>query len=107
MLATYLYLTCSAHNMFCFAALVDLHNGMMYTKGTGAYLVRSFRNMQYVFVAYIFNLNAILVRTMPSKTDGAMIAAFTDILANLNARRYAPMLNIMDNECSKAIEVHI
>ncbi len=55
----------------------------------------------------IYDLNAILVRAMPSKTNGAMIAAFKDILADLNARRYSPNLNIMDNECSKAVEVHI
>jgi hypothetical protein len=36
-----------------------------------------------------------------------MIAAFTDILANLNARGYSPTLNIMDNECSKAVKAHI
>jgi len=63
--------------------------------------------MQYVFVAYIYDLNAILVRAMPSKNDGAMIAAFTDILATLNACGYAPVLNVMDNECSKAVEAHI
>ncbi len=36
-----------------------------------------------------------------------MIAAFMDILANLNAPGYAPTLNVMDSECSKAIEAHI
>ena len=68
--------------MFCFAALAD-HAGTMYTDGTGAFPVRSFRNMQYVFVAYIYDLNAILARAMPSKNNGAMIAAFTDILVTL------------------------
>jgi hypothetical protein len=42
---------CLAHDMFCFAALADMHTGTMYTAGTGAFPVRSFRNMQYVFVA--------------------------------------------------------
>jgi hypothetical protein len=42
-----------------------------------------------------------------SKTNGAMIAAFTDILADLNAHGYSPTLNVMDNECSKAIKAHI
>ncbi len=58
-------------------------------------------------MAYIYNLNAILVHAMPSKTDGAMIAAFMDILADLNAHGYSPTLNIMDNECTKAVKVHI
>jgi len=60
-----------------------------------------------VFVAYIYDLNAILVRAMPSKNDGAMIAAFKDILVTLNTRGYAPTLNVMYNECSKAVEAHI
>ena len=34
---------CSAHDMFCFAALADMHTGTMYTDGTGAFPVRSFR----------------------------------------------------------------
>ncbi len=93
--------------MFCFAALADMHTGIMYTNGTGAFPVRSFHNMQYVFVAYIYDLNAILVRAMPSKNDEAMIAAFKDILATLNTREYAPTLNVMDNECSKAVKAHI
>ncbi len=33
---------CAAHDMFCFAALANLHTGMMYTDGTSAFLVRSF-----------------------------------------------------------------
>ena len=95
---------CSSHDMFCFAALADLHTRIMYTDGTGAFPVQFFRNMQYVFVAYIYNLKAILVCVMPSKTNGAMIAVFMDILANLNARRYASTLNVMDNECFKAVK---
>jgi hypothetical protein len=79
----------------------------MYTDDTGAFLVHSFRNMQYVLIAYIYDLNAILVRAMPSRNDGAMIAAFTNILTNLNACGYIPTLNFMDNECSKAVEAHI
>ncbi len=63
--------------------------------------------MQYVFVAYIYDHNVILVRAIPSRTDGAMIAAFKDILATLNTRGYEPTLNVMDNECSKAVAAHI
>jgi len=44
---------------------------------------------------------------MPSKNDGAMIATFTDILATLNARGYVPALNVMYNECFKAVEANI
>ncbi len=93
--------------MFCFAALADMHTGTMYIDGTGAFPVRSFRNMQYMFVAYTYDLNANLVHNIPSRTDGTMIAAFKDILTILNTCGYAPTLNFMDNECSKAVEAHI
>jgi hypothetical protein len=90
--------------MFCFTALADMHTG---NDGTGAFPVQSFCNMQDVFVAYIHDLNAILVRAMPSKNDGSMIAAFKDIPMTLNTRGYAPTLNVLDSECSKAVEAHI
>ncbi len=79
---------CAAHDMFCFAALTNLHTGP----------VRSFKNTQYVFVAYIYNLNAILVHAMPSKNNAAIIAAFSDIFSTLAAHGYAPTLSVMDNE---------
>jgi hypothetical protein len=98
---------CAAYDMFCFAALANLHMGTMYTDLIGAFSVRSFKNMQYVFVAYIYDLNAILVRAMPSKNNAAMITAFSNIFSTLAAHGYAPTLNVMDNKCSKAVEVHI
>jgi hypothetical protein len=63
--------------------------------------------MQYIFVAYIYNLNTILVRAIPSKNKAAMITAFTKILATLTAHGYKPTINLMDNECSKMVETYI
>jgi hypothetical protein len=93
--------------MFCFAAHANANTGMMYTDLTGASPIRSFKNMQYIFVAYIYDLNAIIIRLMQSCTDAAMITAFTEVFAGLCARDYQPALNVMDNECSKAVEKHI
>jgi hypothetical protein len=44
---------CAAQDMFCFAALADATTGTMYTDFTGAFPVRSFKNMIYIFIAYI------------------------------------------------------
>jgi hypothetical protein len=93
---------CTAHDMFCFATLVRT-----YTNLPGAFLIRSFKFMQYIFVAYIYDLNAILVCAMPSKNNAAMITAFTKILATLAARGYKPTLNVTDNLCSKMVEAYI
>ena len=52
---------CSLQEMFCFAALADTNTGTMYTDITRAFPVRSFKNMQFIFVAYIYDPNAIIV----------------------------------------------
>ena len=48
----------------------------MYTNFTGAFPVRLFKRMQDIFVVYVYDLNAIIVRIMPSCTDAAMVTAF-------------------------------
>ena len=74
---------------------------------TGAFPVQSFKNMQYIFVAYIYDLNPIIVRPMPNRTNASFIAAFTEVFHILQAQQYQLVLNVMDNECSKAVEKHI
>jgi hypothetical protein len=63
--------------------------------------------MQYIFVAYIYYLNAILVHAKPSKNDAAMISAFTNILATLAALGYKPTHSITENKYSKMAEANI
>jgi hypothetical protein len=92
--------------MFCFAALANLNTGTIYTNLLGAFPLCSFKSMQYIFVAFIYDLNAILVCAMPSKNNAAMITTFTKILAILAACGYKPTLNVTDNKCSKMVEVH-
>jgi hypothetical protein len=60
---------CAMQGMICFAVLANALKGTMYTNITGAFLACSFKSMQYVFVAYIYNLNAIIVWAMQSCTD--------------------------------------
>jgi hypothetical protein len=98
---------CMVQDMFCFAALADATLGMMYTNITGAFAIWSFKNMQYIFVAYIYNLNAIIVRPMPPRTNSLFIAAFSKVFRILRACNYQPALNFMDNRCSKVVEKHI
>jgi hypothetical protein len=98
---------CAAQDMFCFAAHADATTGTMYTDLTGAFPVRLFKNMIYIFVAYIYDLNTIIVHPMASCTDTSFIAAFNEVFAILHAWDYQPALNVMDNKCSKAVEKHI
>jgi hypothetical protein len=76
---------CTMQDVFYFAALADANAGTMYSDLTGAFPIQSFKNIQYVFVAYVYDLNAILVRAMPTRTDTFMITAFTEVITTLRA----------------------
>jgi hypothetical protein len=80
---------CAAQDMFHFAALADSTTSTMYTDLTSAFPVRSFKNMIYVFVAYIYDLNAIIVCSMALRTDASFIAAFTKVFTILRAWDYS------------------
>jgi hypothetical protein len=95
---------CAMHDMFCFAALADATTGTMYTNLTGAFPIQSFKYMQYIFVACICHINAIIVQPMLSCTNALFISAFSKIFAILRVRNYQLTLNMMDNECSKAVK---
>ncbi len=84
---------CSMHDVFCFAALADANTGTMYTDLTDSFPVRSFKNMQYIFVAYVYDLKAIIVHAMPTCTDTAIITTFKEVIEVLRVRGYHPALN--------------
>jgi hypothetical protein len=68
---------CVSQDMFRFAALADATTSTMYMDLTGAIPVRLFKNMIYIFVAYIYDLNAIFVRSTALCTDASFIATFS------------------------------
>ncbi len=98
---------CSMQDMFCFAALANANTRTMYMDLTGSFPVRLFKNMQYIFVAYVYDLNAIIVCAMPTHTNTAMITAFKEVIMVLRTRGYHPALKVMDNKCSTAVEQYI
>jgi hypothetical protein len=55
------------NHVFCWAALADQINGTTYTDLTGRFPTMSLENNQYVFVAYDYTTNAILVRPITDR----------------------------------------
>jgi hypothetical protein len=98
---------CSTIDMFCFATLADANKGTMYTDLTGRFPVMSFKGNQYLFVAYLYDRNAIIIRPMKSRKDEDMVTAFQEIIEYLDSRNAKPTLNVMDNECSKTVKAYI
>jgi hypothetical protein len=59
------------------------------------------------FVVHIYDLNTIIVCALLSCTDASMVKAFTKVITTLKSRGYTPALNVMDNECSAAVQKYI
>ena len=63
--------------------------------------------MQYIFVCYVYESNAILVRPMKTRSDACMVGAYQEIYEYLEAVDQKPTLNVTDNEASKAVQNYI
>ena len=67
------------NEVFCFAALMDANNNTIYSNLAGRFPVWSSVGHQYIFIAYVYTINAILMKPMKGMNDGNMIAAFKEI----------------------------
>ena len=63
--------------------------------------------MQCIFVCYVYEANAILVRPMKSREATCHVEAYTEIYQYLEQRGFKPKLNVLDNECSKLVQNYI
>ena len=93
--------------VYCFAALADSIKGTIYSDLTGKFPIRLYKGNQYIFLAYVYDANAILVRPMRNREATSMVTAFQDIYEYLTQRNFKPQLHVMDNECSKAVQQYI
>ena len=57
----------------------DMTDGTIYTNLCGQFPVQSYPGIKYMFVAYIYKCNSILMRPMKDRTDENMVAVFQDI----------------------------
>eukprot|EP00804_Cyclotella_cryptica_P022894 CCRYP_005101-RA/>CCRYP_005101-RA protein AED:0.41 eAED:0.41 QI:0/-1/0/1/-1/1/1/0/240 len=93
--------------LFIGATIAEQNDGTIYTDQTGAFPVTSYLSNKYQFVAYEYRSNAILVHALKDQTDKSLTAAFRDVYEYLTERGCQPKLNVMDNQCSKAVEKYI
>ena len=93
--------------ILCCAALTNTIDGTLYTDLTGRFPIRSYKGNQYIFLAYVYDANAILVRAMKNRTTESMLEAFQSVYDYLIKKNFKPKLHVMDNECSKVINTFI
>ena len=89
------------------AVLADMNDGTIYTDLSGRFPTRSYRNMQYIFVAYAYQPNAIILEPMKSRESTSMVEAFQHVYEYLKKCGHKLKLNVMDNECSKAVKDYL
>ena len=88
----------------CCAVIGDTHKDTIYSDLTGRFPIQSYEGMNYIFVAYVYKLNTISLRSMKSREDASMVEAFTSVYTELETAGHKPKLHILDNECSRAVQ---
>jgi hypothetical protein len=95
------------NHIFCWAALADRIDGTTYTDLTGRFPTMSMENKQYIFVAYDYTTNAILVRAITDRESATIVNAFDDVFTYLEEKGFKPRFNVLDNEASSAITEYL
>jgi len=95
------------NEVFCFAALEDTTKGTIYSDLIGRFPIQSYAGMQYIFIAYVYDQNYIIIRPMKNRSDRSMIKVFKDVYRMMQQKGTNPSLHVPDNECSKAIKTFV
>ena len=85
-------------NIFCYAALANKQQGILYTNATGALSARSMDTNQYFVVVYDYDNNYIFAERILDVKDNTIIETFQQIFEQLVKKDHRPLLNITDNQ---------
>ena len=87
------------------AILIDTKEfARSYSDQTGKFPVQSTRGNNYIFILYGYDSNAILSTPLPSRQASKITSAWTNCHNLLQRNGYAPVLHILDNECSTSLK---
>lgn len=93
-----------ACELFCFATLADTNTCTLYTDLTGKFSMQSFQGHQYIFCAYAYNANTILIHPLKTREAVDQEKVFREIYGYLQSKGFALELHIIDNKSSIIIE---
>ena len=94
----------TTNTFFCWAAIADTKNKTVYIDLAGKFPYCSFEGNKYIFVAYDYNSNAIIVRPMPNREAATIVSTFQGICNMLDKKQRKPQFCLLDNEASNAIK---
>ena len=64
----------------------------------------SYKGHQYIFVMYVYDANAILLRPLKTREGSALLEACISCYNYLQQRKLTPKLHVVDNECSQQLK---
>ena len=85
-----------------YAKIENLHK--IYTDQTGKFPTISSNGMQYCFVLYSFDANAILVEPIKQRSASELLRAHQKLVQYLTERGYKPNMHYLDNEAPQCIK---
>lgn len=83
--------------LFCFAIIADCNDNTLYMDLTGWFPIQSFSGNQYIFCAYNYTTNAILMEPIKNITNKEWIGAYKKVYKNLQDKNFRPRFNVMVN----------
>jgi hypothetical protein len=95
------------NQLFCYTGGIDKKDGTIYVDFTGKFPIRSMDGMTAIFILYDWTTNAILATPVKDGKEETTIATFEEKIQYLTKRGFKPVLNIIDNVASKAIQAHL
>ena len=76
----------------------------MYTAQRETFPVQSYNNIQLISLIYVYDINVILAIPLKTRTSQSIVGAFKTVIKYLDKRNCKPIVNVMENECSKVVE---
>ncbi len=94
----------SIANIFCFGAFANKITGVIYNDLTGNFPFMSLYGSLCFFVLYHYEINSILAAPITNLDDKSIFTAYKANFEMLEAKRFTPKVNVMDNQATKYIE---
>jgi hypothetical protein len=92
---------------YCYAAIIDLTTGQVYTDQTRCFPIPSSKGNNYRFVLYDCDSNEIEGEPKKNRTGPAIIAAYKTVFRWLKRAGLTPRLARHNNECLEALKEYL
>ena len=94
------------NQIFCYNGIINTKEGTVYVDFTGKFPIRSMYGMVAIFIIYDCTTNTILATPVKNMSEGTIVSCFKKNIAHLTKRGFKPIINIINNVASKAVQAY-